>query len=116
MPDIILDLPQLLAPLKAEQPRTIKWCEGHWSELMFALKDRGLGNDIAPDADTLNQKFINGESDPCWDACQRVNMGAFEIFGPDKIVAENGGCPACALANIVQHVADLTAIDHNKVQ
>lgn len=116
MPNVTINVPQIIVPEVIKHERVIKWCAGHWSELMFALKDRGLGADISPDAETLNQKFLNGETDPCWDACQRVNMGALEIFGPDKIVVENGGCPACAFANIVQHAADLTAIIHNKVQ
>lgn len=116
MTDVTIDTPQSIVPETVTQERVIKWCAGHWSEMMFALRDRGLGADIAHDADALNEKFIKGESDPCWDATQRINMGAFDIFGPDKIVTENNGCPVCAFANIVQHAADLTAINYNKVQ
>lgn len=117
MPDVTIDVPHsVITPELVKHPRVIKWCDGHWAELMFALKDRGLGDDIAPDADSLNEKFIKGETDPCWDSAQRINMGAMEIFGPEKIINENGGCPVCAFANIVQHVADLTAISYNKVQ
>ncbi len=116
MPNVTIDTPQIIVTEPVNNQRVIKWCDGHWSEMMFALRDRGLGADIAQDADALNEKFMKGESDPCWDAAQRVNMGAFDIFGPDKIVKENNGCPVCAFANIVQHAADLTAIHYNKVQ
>lgn len=116
MPNVTIDTPQIIVPETIKHERVIKWCAGHWSEMMFALRDRGLGADIAQDADALNEKFMKGESDPCWDATQRINMGAFDIFGPDKIVTENNGCPVCAFANIVQHAADLTAINYNKVQ
>lgn len=96
------------------QPRVIKWCEGHWAELMFALKDRGLSPKIAQDADALNEKFLKGEVDPCWEAHSSINMGALELFGPDKIIDENGGCPVCAFANIVQHIADVMTIKHGE--
>jgi hypothetical protein len=38
-----------------------------------------------------------------------INMGALEVFGPDRIIDENAGCPVCAFANIVPHVGDLMA-------
>jgi hypothetical protein len=84
----------------------LKWCPGHWAELMFALKDRGLGDKIAPDAAGLNQKFLRGESDPCWEACNSITMGALELFGPDRIIDEHKGCPVCAFTQIVSFVAD----------
>ncbi len=87
----------------------IKWCDGHWAELMFALRERGLEDQIAEDADELNQKFVRGELDPCWEGSNMINMGALEIFGPDRIIKENDGCPVCAFANIVPHVGDLMA-------
>jgi len=103
---LILDVPTVELPEGCDL-RRIKWCEGHWSELMFALKDRGLEDQIAETAEELNAKFVNGELDPCWEACNMINMGALEIFGPDKITAENAGCPVCAFANIIQHAGDL---------
>lgn len=103
---ILLDLPHNVVPQTSEL-RAIQWCDGHWSELMFALKDRGLEDQIAETAEQLNAKFAAGELDPCWEACNMINMGALEIFGPDKILQENNGCPVCAFANIVQHAADL---------
>ena len=103
---ILLDLPHTVVPEKHEL-RQIKWCDGHWAELMFALKDRGIDDQIAETAEQLNAKFAAGELDPCWEACNMINMGALEIFGPDKILQENAGCPVCAFANIIQHAADL---------
>ncbi len=103
---ILLDIPTMELP-EASQLRAIKWCDGHWAELMFALKDRGLEDQIAATPEQLNSKFASGELDPCWEACNMINMGALEIFGPDKILTENGGCPVCAFANIVQHAGDL---------
>lgn len=103
---ILLDIPTTVLPEGSDLKR-IKWCDGHWSELMFALKDRGIDDQIAETAEQLNAKFAAGELDPCWEACNMINMGALEIFGPDKIVEENAGCPVCAFANIVQHAGDL---------
>lgn len=105
MDKIKLDLPSWQQP---EEPKlAIKWCEGHWAELMFALKDHGLEDQIAADADELSAKFAAGELDPCWEGMQMLNVGALEIFGPDKILQENEGCPVCAFANIIRHVGDL---------
>lgn len=96
-------------PESFEQMKFIKWCEGHWAELMFSLVEHGLEDQIAEDAEALNLKFVQGKLDPCWEACNMINMGALEIFGPDRIVEENNGCPVCAFANIVPHVGDLMA-------
>ncbi len=113
-PPIKLDVPYFI-----HQPqkhlRAIKWCETHWAELMFALRDRGLSNHIAPDAKTLNEKFARGEMDPCWEACNMVNIGAFECFGAPKIIDDNGGCPVCAFANIIQHVTGIVALKYGEV-
>ena len=103
---ILLDIPTTVVP-ENSQLRSIKWCDGHWTELMLALKDRGLEDQISETAEELNAKFAAGELDPCWEACNMINMGALEIFGPDKILEENAGCPVCAFANINQHAADL---------
>lgn len=103
-------------PIVVSPPETrlIKWCDGHWAELMFALKDRGLAPKIAQDADALNEKFMKGEVDPCWEAHQMLNFAALNMFGPDKIIKENAGCPVCTFANIIQHMADLMAIKHQE--
>jgi hypothetical protein len=108
-PPIKLDVPYFMHEPQRHL-RSVKWCQEHWGELMFSLKDRGLGDQISPDAETLNAKFLRGEMDPCWEACNMVNIGALEIFGVNKVVGENGGCPVCAFANITQHVADLMAM------
>ncbi len=104
MVDTICSEPESFGQMKA-----IKWCEGHWAELMFSLREHGLEDQIAEDAEALTQKFVQGKLDPCWEACNMINMGALEIFGPDRIIEENAGCPVCAFANIVPHVGDLMA-------
>lgn len=95
-----------------EHLRTIHWCEGHWAELVTSLRERGLEDQISQDAEELNQKFAEGKLDPCWEATNTINMGALEIFGPEKIVDENAGCPVCAFANMIRHVSDLVALRH----
>lgn len=95
--------------------RAIKWCDGHWAELMFALKDRGLEAQIAGSAEELNDKFVRGEMDPCWEGMNMVNMGALECFGPRKVIDESNGCPVCSFANIIQHIADLMAQKHGRL-
>ena len=90
--------------------RHLKWCAGHWAELMFALKDRNLSDKIAASAEELNQKFIRGESDPCWEACNAINMGALEVFGPDRIIDDHKGCPVCAFTQMISFVADGAAM------
>lgn len=107
-PNVKLDIPYFMHE-PVEHLQCIKWCEGHWAELMFALKDRGLEEQIAEGNEELNAKFAAGEMDPCWEACNMINMGALEIFGPDRIIKENNGCPVCSFANITPHVADLMA-------
>lgn len=107
-PPVKLDIPYFVHE-PVEHLRALKWCDGHWAELMFGLKDRGLEDQIAEDADALTAKFIRGELDPCWEASNMINMGALECFGPDKVIKENAGCPVCAFANMVQHICDLMA-------
>jgi hypothetical protein len=104
MTDIVEDSPVNLE--LPQRPFEIKWCAPHWAELIFALQDRGLAAQMAPDDEVLTQKLINGESDPCWEACSRINIGAMEIFGPNKIVEEHHGCPVCAFTKIISHVTD----------
>lgn len=103
---IQIDVPEHV-PITEYRRETIKWCQDHWSELMYALQDRGLGDEIAQSDEVLNAKLAEGKGDPCWDAFSAVNVGAMQIFGPAKIVEEYGGCPACAFKNVVQHAADL---------
>lgn len=110
-PSIKLDIPYFMHE-PVQHLKAIKWCDGHWAELMFALKDRNLEDQIAESPDELNQKFASGELDPCWEASNMINMGALEIFGPDRIIGENNGCPVCAFANITPHVADLMALKY----
>lgn len=108
---IKLNIPDVLAEPQ-QHLRVIKWCAGHWAELNRALTERGL--EIATDPEDLNAKFLRGEMDPCWEACNMINVGAFEIFGVDKVLQENAGCPLCAFANMAQHVADVIFLKHNE--
>ena len=95
-PNIKLDVPYFVHEPQ-QHMRAIKWCEGHWAELMFALKDRNLENQIAENADELTQKFQRGELDPCWEATNMINMGALECFGPDRCMF-GSDWPVCELA------------------
>lgn len=90
---------------------TITWCKGHWAQLMFALQDRGLSSQISDSDEALTAKFIAGERDPCYEAFNRINVAALEVFGIDKIINQFHGCPACAFANIIDHVADIVRIE-----
>ena len=110
-PNIKIDIPYFMHE-PVEHLKAIKWCDGHWAELMFALKDRNLDDQIAESPDELDQKFVRGELDPCWEACNMINMGALEIFGPDRIIEEHKGCPVCSFTQIVGHVADLMALKY----
>ncbi len=85
VPPVKLDIPYFVHE-PTEHLRAIKWCDGHWAELMFALKDRGLEDQIAPDADALTAKFIRGELDPCWEASNMINMGQFLIIEENRIL------------------------------
>ena len=106
--NILLDLPITGdVPEEAKGLKRLKWCEGHWAELMFALQDRNLTDQIAESPEELSEKLSNGHGDPCWDACNMINVGAIEIFGIDRIIEENDGCPVCAFANMVNYAADV---------
>lgn len=112
--DLKLDVPYFMHE-PVQHLEAIKWCDGHWAELMFALRERGLDDQIAADAEELNAKFVSGKLDPCWEGTNMINMGALEIFGPDRIIKENGGCPVCSFANIIPHVGDLMARKYGSV-
>lgn len=112
-PPVKLDVPYFMAEPQ-QHVRVIKWCDPHWADLMFALKDRGLQDQIAVDAEELNQKFVHGELDPCWEATNMINMGALECFGPTKVVEEYKGCPVCAFSNMIQHIADHMAVKYGR--
>lgn len=94
--------------------RAVKWCDGHWTALMFALNDRNLGSKIARSVEERNERFARGETDPCWDACNMINIGALQIFGVERILGENAGCPACAFANIIEFAADNVALKYGE--
>lgn len=112
---ITLDVPHFLHRPQ-ERMQAITWCEQHWSDLMFALRERGLGDQIALTSEDLTEKMQRGETDPCWEACNLINIGALQIFGPLKILEEYNGCPVCTFANISQHAADLMAMKFLELQ
>lgn len=101
----IQESPGSVPPEKAE--RRIEWCAGHWAQMCKALSDRGLDDQISKSQEELDEKFSMGQIDPLWEACQLVNVSAIEIFGIEKILNENGGCPLCAFANMAEHIADV---------
>ena len=109
-----IDIPQPPLDPAIEGAHQIKWCEGHWTELLMALKERGLDELISGSPEELSMKLAAGEMDPCWEACNLINMGALECFGPETVVGSNAGCPVCAFANIVQHMSDLMAVKYRK--
>lgn len=110
---IKLNVPDVLAQPQ-QHLRTIRWCAGHWTEMNNALSQRGMGDQIAKTSEELNAKFVSGELDACWEACNMINVGALEIFGPEKVLQENDGCPLCAFANMAQHAADVIFLRHNE--
>lgn len=83
----------------------IKYCEQHWSDLMFALIDRNLSGQITRDAEELRAKLDAGGMDPALDASSAITTTALQIFGPFPLL-ENNGCPVCCFQNIINHVAD----------
>ena len=95
-----------------QRPQLLKWCDGHWASLMESLRTRGLDEHISKTQDELNERLARGDMDPCFEAFSIVNTGAFQIFGAEKVVKGNNGCPACAFANIVDHAADLMLTKH----
>ena len=110
-PMVKLDIPYFMEGDATPQPsiRAIEWCESHWGKLLSGLHARGLGRLISGSAEELTEKLQMGDTDPCWEACNMVNMAAMQIFGPNKIIDEHGGCPACAFTHVTDHVADIMA-------
>jgi len=111
---INIDIPQPPLDPAIDGTHAISWCDGHWRELLGALRERGLDDLISVTVEELNQKLSAGEMDPCWEACNLINMGALECFGPDAVVGANSGCPVCAFANIIQHMSDVMAMKYRK--
>lgn len=109
-----IEIPQPPLDPAIEGTHPIQWCEGHWAELLTALRARGLDDLISGSPEELTQKLAAGEMDPCWEACNLINMGALECFGPETVVGANAGCPVCAFANIVQHMSDLMAVKYRR--
>ena len=110
---ILIDIPTTAVPTN-EVRQGIKWCDGHWSELMLALQDRGLTDQIASTHEELNEKLVAGRGDPCWEAFNLGNIGGLQTFGIEKILGENAGCPVCAFSNMVSHLADLVTVKYGE--
>lgn len=83
----------------------IKYCDKHWAELMFALIDRNLADQITSDPEKLRAKLDAGKMDPALEASSGITTTALQIFGPFPIL-EQQGCPVCCFQNIINHVAD----------
>ena len=62
--DIKLDIPVFINEPQ-QHLQSIKWCEGHWTELMKALYAHGLEDRISASAEELTAKFLREEIDPC---------------------------------------------------
>lgn len=103
------DTPQTEQPAPEVPNAQIKWCDGHWANLMFALKDQGLDQFVSPNKEILGQRLAEGLGDPCWQAFTNVNMAALQVFGPQKITERFHGCPVCAFSAIAEHAAESIA-------
>ena len=62
---VLLDIPAMSLP-EAGDLKCIKWCEGHWAELMFALKDRGLDDQLPQQPMTSSLTSVNFSTEPSW--------------------------------------------------
>lgn len=83
----------------------IKYCQKHWSDLMFALIDRNLQQHMTRDPEELMAKMQAGLGDPALEASTAITTTALQVFGPFPVL-EHEGCPVCAFQNIITHVAD----------
>ena len=84
----------------------IRWCDQHWANLMFAIKDQGLDQFVAPNKELLGQRLADGLDDPCWAAFMNVNMAAIQVFSIKKIIENYNGCSCCAFAHVAEHTVE----------
>ncbi len=100
-------------PTTPEPSVQIVYCQAHYDELVFALCERQLSQDIAQTPDELIQKLSTGQMDPALEASNAITSAALSTFGPAAVI-ESGGCPVCSFQNITSHVADHIAIKYRK--
>ena len=91
----------------------IKYCQNHYDELIFALTERGMGNQLCENAGQLAEKLQSGKMDPGLEASTAITQAAMSMFGPE-ILLNNDGCPVCAIYNVITHVADHMATKYLK--
>ena len=89
----------------------IKYCQGHYDELILALLDRQLEPHISATPEELSEKLQAGKMDAGLEASSAITTGAISLFGPEALLA-NEGCPVCAFHNVIIHVADHLAVKY----
>lgn len=91
----------------------ITYCQAHYDELIMALVDRQLMNEIAQTQEELVAKLEAGKMDAGLEASTAITTGALQLFGSEAILAQ-GGCPICAFHNIIHHVTDHLAVKYRE--
>ena len=99
--------PIVTIPLVTQQ-REVKYCNDHWAQFIWALRDRQLQEimenlDGQPEAPHIEGSTI-------------LTLAALQFFGAQTIFEQHGGCPACAFENIIDHVADSMAVKNKVTQ
>lgn len=89
----------------------IEFCAEHYNELMGALIDRNLQGHLSSCAEEMVDKLEKGQPDAGLEATSAITSSAMQLFGPEAVV-NVGGCPLCAFAGIVNHVADNLAVKY----
>ena len=100
-------------PTADPQATLIEYCGEHYSELITALLDRQLAQDISGSQAELRNKLENGESDAGLEAASAITSAAISLFGPEAIL-QASGCPLCTFQHIVTHVADHLAVKYRE--
>lgn len=95
------------------QATQVEYCGKHYSELITALLERQLEDDISNSQEELRDKLEHGISDAGLEAASAITSAAISLFGPQAILAAKG-CPVCAFTNIITHVADHMAVKYRK--
>jgi hypothetical protein len=98
---IRIDLPQ----------KMVQFCEDHWDELLFALVDRNLTDQIAHDSDALALKLNSGQMDPAMEAGTALTTTAIGVLGIDTVL-QHAGCPVCAFNHVIELIADRMAMKY----
>ena len=94
----------------------LQWCSPHWSQLMYALQDRDLGDQTAPNREAVHEKQRAGKGDPCFEATTIINIAGLQFFTAQKLLTHSEGYPVCAFSGIINHVADVMALKYKPKQ